>query len=213
MFEWIHWLYNSPIMKLEVIIATFLVLLVFTFCVIKIVLLYKQIQRLKMARDGEKIVAEELQVLISQGAAILHDVQGNKFNIDHIVVSDHGVFVVETKTFSKPAKKNSKIYVNGKKILIDGITITRDPVEQSCALSKWVQELLQKSTGKTFSIKPVILFPGWFVEPMKSYQDFWVLNPKALPTFIGNEPKNISDSDVHLITFHLSRYIRTYKPS
>ncbi len=40
-----------------------------------------------MARDGEKIVAEGLQEFIKQDAGILNDVRGNKFNIDHVVIS------------------------------------------------------------------------------------------------------------------------------
>jgi hypothetical protein len=72
---------------------------------------------------------------------------------------------------------------------------------------------LQESTGSKYKIRPVILFPGWFVEPMKRGQDVWILNPKALPTFVANEPVTLKDAEVHLITFHLSRYIRSFTPN
>ena len=36
----------------------------------------------------------------------------------------------------------------------------------------------------------------------------WVLEPKALPSFIEREPARIEMSDVALAAFHLSRYVR-----
>jgi hypothetical protein len=38
--------------------------------------------------------------------------------------------------------------------------------------------------------------------------EIWVLNPKALPTFISNEPDALSYADQHLVTYSLSRFIR-----
>jgi len=54
------------------------------------------------------------------------------------------------------------------------------------------------------------VFPGWFVEPLVGAAKFdvWVLEPKALPAFIDNEPDRIPPPDVALAAFHLSRYIR-----
>ena len=172
----------------------------------------REIKSLKMARDGEKIVGEELQRLLTKGATVLNDIQGEKFNIDHVVISPHGIYLVETKTHSKPLKKESKITFDEENIYTDGLRNSRNAINQVKALTNWLQTLLQESTGKKFPIRPVILFPGWFVEKMKKGQDVWILNPKALPVFIENEPVVLKDSEVHLITFHLSRYIRTYKP-
>ena len=181
------------------------------FCVFKIIQIFNQIKRLAMARDGEKIVAEGLQELIKQDAAVLNDVRGSKFNIDHVVISPHGIYLIETKTYSKPTKKESTISFNDENVFVDGRVVDRQPICQARALSKWLQELLQKSTGVKFFVQPVILFPGWFVEPMKKGQEVWILNPKALTTFIANEPVRLKETDVHLVTFHLSRYIRTYE--
>jgi hypothetical protein len=43
------------------------------------------------------------------------------------------------------------------------VVITQ-PVIQVNSASTWLQNTLKASTGKTFTVKPVILFPGWFVE-------------------------------------------------
>jgi hypothetical protein len=59
-----------------------------------------------------------------------------------------------------------------------------------------------------------IFFPLWLIERMsdtwKRNSDLpWVLEPKALPSFIEHEPAMLSPSDVALASYHLSRYIRT----
>ncbi|MEI6107694.1 MAG: NERD domain-containing protein, partial [Opitutae bacterium] len=54
---------------------------------------------------GERIVAEHLEPIKSQGWRIFHDipasVRGEDFNIDHIAVCPAGIFVLETKTRRK----------------------------------------------------------------------------------------------------------------
>ena len=67
---------------------------------------------------------------------------------------------------------------------------------------------------QTTAVRGVVVFPGGFVEPMseswKSSSDRpWVLEPKALPEFIENARERISEGDVALAAFHLSRYVRS----
>lgn len=165
-----------------------------------------------MARDGERLVAEGLQEMIKQGATVLNDIQGDGFNIDHVVVSKNGIFLIETKTYSKPINKETKITSDNENVYVDGMAIERNPIKQVKALSAWLRDLLSQSTSKTFKIRPVILFPGWYTDKTKSGAEIWILNPKALPKFISNEPITLKDDDVHMVAFHLSRYVRTFIP-
>lgn len=207
--DWIRFL--NPQTPTRPTLITIIAVILLTFGIFKIIRGLKEVNRLKMARDGEKIVAEELQTLLRNGAAIFHDIVGDKFNIDHVVVSPHGIFLIETKTYSKPIKKDAVISFDENQVYVDGKKVKREPIKQAKALSNWLQTLLFQSTGQKFKIHPVILFPGWYTEQTKKGQDFWILNPKALPKFIANEPIKIKETDVHLITYHLSRYIRTHK--
>ncbi|MGZ8184884.1 MAG: hypothetical protein ACXWTL_00420, partial [Methylobacter sp.] len=65
---------------------------------------------------------------------------------------------------------------------------------------------------RKFNIKPVVVFPGWYIEPTAEAKtsEVWVLNPKALPTFIGNSKEQLNDQEINMVSFHLSRYIRSY---
>ncbi len=74
--------------------------------------------------------------------------------------------------------------------------------------------MIKDSTGKDFSVKPVVVFPGWYIEStyQKTQSKLWVLNPKVLPQFIENEPKVLLKEDMMLISYHLSRFVRaSYK--
>jgi hypothetical protein len=68
---------------------------------------------------------------------------------------------------------------------------------------------LEATTGKKFSVRGVVVFPGWFIEQRAPRGPVWVLEPKALPAFIEKEPELVAPSDVALAAFHLSRYIRS----
>ena len=80
---------------------------------------------------------------------------------------------------------------------------------QAKAQASWLQRLLAESTGKTLPVRPVILFPGWYIEDSRaSRKDLWVLEPKALSAFLAQEQAQLSPEDVALAAFHLSRFIR-----
>jgi len=180
------------------------------YCTFRIWQTTKEVQRLRLAGDGERTVAEQLDVVKREGAIVFHDVVGDGFNIDHVVLSNHGIFVVETKTRTKPAKGSPSVTFDGNTLLINGFEPKRNPITQVQGNTRWLAEALRTSTGKEFPIRPVVLFPGWFVEPFPKGSSVWVLNPQALPSFIKHEPILINDSDLHLAAFHLARYIRAH---
>lgn len=179
------------------------------FAVIRVRHAIPTLKSLRLARDGERIVGQYLDGLREQGYHVFHDVVGTAFNVDHILIGPGGVYTVETKTWSKPASGAPKVWFNGEELRVDGTESDRDPVVQAKAQAKWVRDLLAESTGKTFPVKPVIVFPGWFIEQTPgAFRELWVLNPKALPEFLKNERPQLSPDDVRLASFHLSRFIR-----
>ena len=69
-------------------------------CAWRIARTRQRIQRLRLARSGERAVGQHLERLRESGIHIFHDVPGDGFNIDHVLVGEQGIFAVETKTFS-----------------------------------------------------------------------------------------------------------------
>jgi hypothetical protein len=170
--------------------------------------LRKTIRLLSHGRDGERIVAEQLECMREQGAQVFHDVPGEGFNLDHVVISTHGIYAVETKTRSKPSPK-ARVIVEGDSLTVAGYEADRNPIEQVTAAARWLERRLRQSTGKRFFVRGVVVFPGWFVEQRGQRGDVWVLEPKALPAFIENAPTMLAPSDAALAADHLSRYVRS----
>jgi hypothetical protein len=206
MIGWIQALNKS---RLNPWLMSILAAVVVAYCAFRFWQTLKEIKRLKLGRDGERAVAEQLDVLKGQGAIVFHDLIGDGFNLDHVVLSSQGVFVVETKTHSKPIKGSPTVTFDGKTLLISGFKPDRNPVTQAEGNARWLAQMLRATTGKEFAVRPVVLFPGWFVEPSPKGSSVWVLNPQALPSFIQHEPTRIVESDLHLAAYHLVRYIRT----
>jgi Nuclease-related domain len=180
------------------------------FSVIKLRRILIKVRSLRLGRDGEKIVGQYLEELRANGYRVFHDIVGKDFNVDHVIISPQGIYVIETKTLSKPRGKDAKVVFDGEILLVDGKDRNKY-LAQVKSLSIWLRNELKTSTGKVFTIKPVIVFPGWYVESKGpiAHKDVWVVNPKALPSFIPNEPISLQQADVELATYHLSRYIRS----
>ena len=207
-YEWWRWITNSPPQPLQMLIAS---ITMSGYALFRLLQLRSQVVRLRMARDGEKAVGQYLSDLREKGYRIFHDVVGDGFNVDHVVICDRGIFTIETKTYSKAPSGRSTIHFDGETITVNGKLMERNAIEQAKSQAYWLGEVVKESTGRALPVKPVVVFPGWFIESAKGSKtiDMWVLNPKALPSFIENQPQRISPEDVKLAAYHLSRYIRT----
>lgn len=170
---------------------------------------WPEVTQLRLARNGEMVVGQYLERLRERGYQVFHDVLGSGFNVDHVLIGPAGIFTIETKTFSKRSSE-ARVYFDGEKILVDGIAPDRDPVVQCRAQCGWLRSLLEESTGRKLPVRGVILFPGWYVEnPKGAQRETWVLEPKALPSFLEQEGEKLKPEDVKLASFHLSRFVRT----
>ncbi|PSN19079.1 nuclease [filamentous cyanobacterium CCP5] len=206
-YEWWRAFSNTPPRPLLTLLVA---IPVSGYAFFRLYRLLLKVKRLKMARDGEKAVGQYLSDLREQGYRVFHDIAGQGFNVDHVVICDRGIFTIETKTYSKSTSGRSVIHFDGETIKVNGRLMERNAVEQAKAQACWIKQVLKESTGRSFSVKPVVVFPGWFIESTRGKRaaGLWVLNPKALPSFIGNEPQRIDPEDVKLAAYHLSRYIR-----
>ncbi|MFU8877369.1 MAG: nuclease-related domain-containing protein [Wenzhouxiangellaceae bacterium] len=169
----------------------------------------RTLRRLKQARDGERAVGQYLERLRADGYEVFHDVIGDGFNVDHVLIGPGGVFTIETKSYSKPASGPAEINFDGEQVAIGGWQPDRNPIIQARAQAGWLRALLRETTGRDFAILPVIVYPGWFVKQNgRSNPPLWVLNPKALPQFLKHREQALEESDIKLAAYHLSRFIR-----
>lgn len=169
-----------------------------------------RLRALRQGIEGEKVVGQFLERLRERGYHVFHDVVGPTFNVDHVLIGPAGIFTIETKTWSKPVRGDARVTGDADGLLVAGRRPDRDPVVQARAQAGWLHRQIEESTGKSFTVRPVIVFPGWFVDPSaQKASNLWVLEPKALPAFLDQEPERMGATDVKLASYHLSRLIRT----
>lgn len=185
---------------------TFMAGIVLMYCVSRFRRALPRLKHLKQGRDGEKAVGEYLERLRQNGCVVFHDIVAEGFNIDHVVLSERGVFVIETKTLSKP-KGEAFVWVEGQAVRVDGLGDCSAMAVQAMANARWIRNMLREAVGKDLRTHPVLLFPGWYVQNEKG-AGFWALSPKRLPGYLKNEAIHLSDQDVRMAAFSLSRNIR-----
>ncbi|MCH8500781.1 MAG: NERD domain-containing protein [Aliidiomarina sp.] len=207
LYEWYRWLFDIP---LSPYLNTVLALGVIIWATFRIVRAFKEIKLINQGIASEKAVGQFLERLRADGAEVFHDIQGENFNLDHVLIHKSGVFVVETKSLNKPRSGKTELIYNGSEVLRSGKPLARNPVIQVSAASGWLRQLIYESTGRRVAVKGIVTFPGWYIHSNHNTpkNTVWVLNPKAIPSFITKQPETLSKEDVHLIKFHLGKYIR-----
>jgi hypothetical protein len=206
-YAWLNYFLRTPPLTSAVMASVF-ALGITLYTVFKIKSARAELRQLKLGREGERIVAEQLDALREQGCHVIHDFTGDKFNIDHIVIAPQGIFTIETKTISKPKKGNARITYDGETVTVGSYTPERDPVAQAKHQAGWLRRHLKDSTGEDFKVRPVVVYPGWYVQQTVKAPQVWVLEPKALPSFIKHEPVVLQKADIHLVSSRLKSYLR-----
>lgn len=132
----------------------------------------RHINMRQSARDGllaERVTGMQLNRLVAQGCVVMHDLPGDGFNIDHVVISPRGVYAVETKSFRKPRDVSDERNDPSHQVRFDGRTLsfpdfnTTRPIEQALRQAQWVQRYLREALGTEVPVIPSVALPGWFV--------------------------------------------------
>lgn len=138
----------------------------------------------RLGLDCERAVGQELNQLMLDGCRVFHDFQTEKFNIDHIVVGENGVFAIETKGRAKPDRGKGQ---EDARVIYDGQTLQfptwreQEPLDQAKRQASWLSEWLSKAVGDQVPVKPALALPGWYVDRKKP--DLIIFNGKN-PQFL-----------------------------
>ena len=203
--EWIRYFWKSPP---QPILLTVIFVIMLVLSIRKFIKLRKLARNLVLGEEGEQAVGQLLEEkLRPMGCNVFHDILADDFNVDHFVVGPTGLFCIETKTHRKPERGVVRVIFDGETIRVNGFKPDRDPVTQVKAEAKWMSDLIEKSTGKRFSVQPVLVYPGWYVEMPSPIPQVWALNEQGVAAFISKARTPLSPEDVALITFNLKRYV------
>lgn len=150
--------------------------------------------------QAELYTAQELNRLMGLGCTVLHDVPGENFNIDHVVIGPRAVYAVETKSVRKPRAEDSKHHF---KVTYDGQWLHfpdfRDAkrVEQTKRQADWLARYLKQATSRSVPVIPALALPGWWIETAGSSgaADVRVFNPAGRgPHFMADRTSSAIDA-------------------
>lgn len=175
----------------------------------------KRLDRLRAGLDGEVAVGQELNRLMLQGAIVFHDVPGESFNLDHVVVCKAGVFAVETKGYTKRygvrGSAEATVEYDGKTLHFPERSRCK-PIEQSRRQASWLSKWLSSSVGSPVRAQPVVALPGWFVR-RTGRGDVWVYSGKELAKLPKARGAHVlCDEDVKRISHQLEQRCRNVVP-
>ena len=136
------------------------------FFTVQLVTLLKKRNNLILGLDCERAVGQELNQLMLDGYRVFHDFPAENFNIDHVVIGSTGVFAVETKGRAKPLKGDVNIIYDGEGLQFP-THYERGPFEQAKRQAEWLGKWLTSAVGAQVAVRPVLVFPGWYIERKK----------------------------------------------
>jgi hypothetical protein len=137
----------------------------------EIVGLGRKRRRLLEGLIAEQFTAQELNRLVGAGCTVFHDVPGDGFNIDHVVISPSAVFAIETKSRRKPKQDpkggHYKVGFDGEKLQFPDHR-TASPLDQARRQAEWLSKYISKAIARPVLVTPALALPGWWIEYGKS---------------------------------------------
>lgn len=218
------WLIVLNVMKFDFFTAVLLSFVALGFilhAVKKVRGLLNKLRNCRKGLEGERLVGEVLNGLCDNKTSfVYHDIPGDQFNVDHILVSTRGVFVIETKHFDR--EKCHEFYFDGdmiyrqvkdgKKFLCPKLLPQMDG--EAC----FIQSEIERRTEMKIPIIKVGIIVGSFIhtpaeissdKSMRTYFDkYWILNEKLFPKMFASEPEIYDISVVKLVASHIKEWIK-----
>lgn len=140
--EWVRWYFKTPPSPwLYTTIAVAAGLWVYW----KVQRGLAQADQLRQGRDGERAVAQYLEWFRTRDFFVFHDVPNGDANIDHVLIGTRGLYVIETKTLSKPVRGECVIKFSDGSLRANGRALDRDPIVQAKAQARWLYNFLAES--------------------------------------------------------------------
>ena len=162
--------------------------------------------------DKEEPLAAYLNWLRVKGYRIIDGVPGDSGNFDHVVVCTQGVYLLCVKSRRKPVDGDCLVEFNGTGIAINSGPIDDAPVNEVSSQARQLERILKDRTERTYTVRPVLLFPGWHIRDIESPKTsgVWVLNPRSLGKWIDFRPASLHPDLVKLACDELDSYVRQF---
>jgi Nuclease-related domain len=163
-------------------------------------------RRFNRGERGERHVADVLEELRSEGYKPVHDIVGNGFNVDHVLVGPGGVFAIETKYRSG----KGEITVRNEGVFVGDRLEEKDCLKQACGSAATIRELIHESCGRRVWVNAIVVFVGdWKIRNKWRDANVRVFTPERLFDYIRDQQPQLTRRDIELIASHLERSVKS----
>ena len=163
-------------------------------------------RRFNRGERGERHVADVLEELRSNGYRPIHDIVGDGFNVDHVLVGPAGVFAIETKFRSGQGEIT---FQNDETLIVGGFPEEKDSLKQARGSAKAVSQLIAENCARREWVTPIVVFVGdWKIRNEWRDTDTRVFTPDGLSRYIRNQQPRLTYREIDLIVSHLERSAR-----
>ena len=219
------WLFCLDIKWFKFDIATAIIYTIITIFLIirafrKVTDLRKSLNNYRKGLEGERLVGEVLNKLSNDQTYVFHDIPGDRFNVDHIIVSTRGVFVIETKHFDR--SKCHEFTFDGNMVyrqMKDGARfLCPKLLPQMDGEAKFIQNEIENRPEMKIPVIKVAVLIGCFIhtpaendpcQNMKNYfSKYWIVNEKLLSSMFLEEKEIYDDSVVKHIASHIKELVK-----
>jgi len=170
---------------------------------------WRKAQAIKLGRNGERAVAEYLNIRLGPDSRVLHGIALEGGEADHVLICTHGVFVIETKSRTLPVIGEPVVHVSDQGLRVQGLRPDRDPLAQVERYMDALQRLLPELAAYKLMPRGIVLFPSWkIVDDRTKAHRVWVLEPKDLENRLAREPLCLEPKDVVQLTRRLASCVR-----
>lgn len=187
-YEWVR-----KMMKTEPqpVLVSFFAGGLFIYALVRIWLIVPKIKALNRDKRGRERLGEVLNELGELGYYSFRGlVDDYGAVIGTVLVGAQGVFVLETKTYSRRGAPLERVEgVGNDRVLISGNEAIGNPMRQARASARRVQTILEKKTHEAFEVRPVLIFPGWTIGRTDESSDVWIVNEDTLAPKLKGSPK------------------------
>ena len=159
-------------------------------------------RRFNRGERGERHVADVLEELRSNGYRPIHDIVGDGFNVDHVLVGPGGIFAIETKYRSG----RGEITVRNDGVFVNDRLEEKDCLKQALASAAAVGKLIHESCARREWVNATVVFVGdWKIRNKWRDTNVRVFTPERLLHYIRNQEPALIKREIELIASHLER--------
>ncbi|GHC38242.1 nuclease-related domain-containing protein [Aidingimonas halophila] len=190
--DWIEWgLYG---------VLTTILALVFCLLLIRD---FQRIRRLKLGLACELAVGQELERLVRPDAhpyVIFHDIPADTYTIDHVAVTPHGVFVIETRARTRPldatGQERNRVRVEREQLHFPGWK-ERRPLRKTRQATQWLRQWLARECSTNIPVQGVLALPGWVIDTRHGPDDLLVVSGDHLADDLRRLPTGDMTDQLH----------------